>query len=163
MTITIEAGYQPGALGWVVGLHGAYYHEHWQFGWYFEAKVATELAELFGRFEPTRDGFWLAKRAGRIVGSVTIDGGQADTVGARLRWFIVDPACQGQGIGQALIEAALAFCRQAGFRRVYLTTFAGLDAARHLYERHGFRLVAEQTDNHWGATTREQEFELYLA
>jgi GNAT superfamily N-acetyltransferase len=58
------------------------------------------------------------------------------------------------------MSAAMDFCRQARFSRIYLTTFAGLDAARHLYEREGFRVIAEQEGAHWGKTVREQTFEL---
>ena len=42
---------------------------------------------------------------------------------------------------------------------VWLTTFAGLDAARALYERHGFRLVSESDIDQWSGGVREQRFE----
>ena len=42
------------------------------------------------------------------------------------------------------------------------TTFAGLDAARHLYERAGFVLCQESEGDHWGRTVMEQTFELRL-
>jgi hypothetical protein len=42
---------------------------------------------------------------------------------------------------------------------VYLNTFAGLDAARALYERAGFHLVDEIEGESWGRTMREQRFE----
>ncbi len=161
-------GYEPGALGRVVELHGLYYAAHWGFGPYFECKVAAGVAEFLGRFDPARDGFWLARREGRIVGSITIDGappaadaGQDDPAPgtARLRWFIVEPGLQGQGAGGVLMTEAMDFCRRAGFRRVYLTTFAGLDAARRLYERHGFVLTHEAEDTTWGTPVLEQCFE----
>jgi hypothetical protein len=38
--IEICKGYVPGTIGRVVELHGAYYHAHWGFGAFFEAKVA---------------------------------------------------------------------------------------------------------------------------
>ena len=37
----------------------------------------------------------------------------------------------------------MAFIREAGFDRAFLTTFQGLDAARHLYESEGFALISE--------------------
>jgi hypothetical protein len=55
---------------------------------------------------------------------------------------------------------ALQFCRQKKFPLVYLSTFAGLDAARRLYEKAGFRLRAEGEGDHWGKTVVEQAFEL---
>jgi GNAT superfamily N-acetyltransferase len=157
-------GYVPGALGRITELHGSYYAKHWDLGLYFEAKVSTELAEFLSRFDPAHDGAWFVRVNGEIAGGVFIDGKEADTVGARLRWFILDPAYQGRGIGNLLIREALEFCKQAGFRRVYLTTFAGLNTARHLYEKHGFRLCAEEDGSHLTgkSTLVEQVFELLL-
>lgn len=158
MAAQIVAGYRPGALGAITALHGAYYHRHWQFGLVFEAKVATEMAAFLGDFVAGRDGLWLALDGERVVGGVAIDGSAAATAGARLRWFIVAEAQQGRGLGRQLLAAALAFCRAAGYRHVYLTTFAGLDAARRLYEQAGFVLVHEARDTHWGTAVLEQTF-----
>ncbi len=152
--------YTPGLLGRVTELHGRYYHRHWGFDLFFEAKVATEMAEFLACFDPARDGFWIAAAEDRIVGAVAINGQEAETVGARLRWLIVEPEYQGRGLGKRLIQEAVAFCRRARFRRVWLTTFAGLDVARRLYERQGFRILEEQEDAHWGKTVREQTFDL---
>ena len=162
--IGLHTGYLPGALGRITELHGTYYDNHWGLGLYFEAKAATEMAELMLRFNPAQDGIWLATTAAgkEIIGSVLIDGKDAQGEGARLRWFILAEGYQGRGIGQQLLNMALDFCRQAGFRRVYLTTFAGLDAARHLYERAGFKLYEEVEDRHWGEPLLEQKFELWL-
>jgi DNA-binding transcriptional MerR regulator/N-acetylglutamate synthase-like GNAT family acetyltransferase len=157
------SGYFPGAIGGVTALHGAYYHEHWGLGLYFESLVARELAEYLGRFDPVRDGFWMATVDGEIAGSITIDGGRAAEEGARLRWFVVSDAHRGQGIGRLLMEQAIGFCRRAGFARVFLWTFAGLDAARHLYEAYGFVLCEEHQDDEWGRPLTKQMFALELA
>jgi GNAT superfamily N-acetyltransferase len=160
---TIElVGYTPGALGRIVELHGSYYARHWSLGLYFEAKVATEMAAFLSSFDPARDGVWFARAGEEIVGGIFIVGGDPD--GARLRWFIIDPAYQGRGLGNRLMEAAVAFCKARGFRRVYLTTFAGLDTARHLYEKHGFRLCREldAADLTGTSALTEQVFELLL-
>jgi GNAT superfamily N-acetyltransferase len=111
-------------------------------------------------FDSTRDGLWAAIQDDHIIGAMAVSGRDAATIGARLRWLIVAPPYQGRGYGKRLMSAAMDFCRQARFSRVYLTTFAGLDAARYLYEREGFRVAAEQEDAHWGKTVREQVFEL---
>lgn len=157
--VALSTGYIPGAIGKIAELHGTYYHQYWDFGLFFESKVATELSEFLNRFDPTRDGFWLARAEGQIVGAIAIDGSAAASTGARLRWFILDPGYQGQGVGKLLMREAMQFCEQAGFKRVYLTTFAGLDAARHLYETWDFRLCEEEQDTHWGKAVMEQVFE----
>ena len=151
-------GCVPGAIGWIVGWHGRYYDEHRGWGVRFETIVAAELAELMSRFDEHRDGFWMAWVDGQMVGSMVVDGRDADGEGARLRFFIVDPQYQGRGIGRRLMGEAMDFVRRAGFCRAYLTTVAGLKPARHLYLAHGFRLVHEQDDDHWGTVAREQKY-----
>jgi GNAT superfamily N-acetyltransferase len=160
MSVDVVAGYRPGAIGRVTALHGTYYAEHWGFGLVFESQVATGLCEFLGRLDANRDGFWLALSGGAIVGSVALDGGGGE--GARLRWFVVEPGSQRRGIGRRLFAEALAFARAAGHRQVYLHTFAGLDAARHLYEAFGFRLAEEKVGSQWGRPVPEQRFELNL-
>jgi GNAT superfamily N-acetyltransferase len=160
--VQIIRGYVPGAIGRVTELHAAYYAREWGFGLFFEARVATELAEFLGRCDQARDGFWTAQLDGRIEGAIAVDGLHAAAEGAHLRWFIVSDALRGRGAGGRLLGAALDFCRACGYRRVYLNTFEGLHAARHLYERAGFRLVAQQRGAQWGREVLEQCFELEL-
>jgi len=50
----------------------------------------------------------------------------------------VDPAVQGQGVGRALVEGALAHARERGIRRVTLRVLAPNTRARALYESCGF-------------------------
>lgn len=153
----IVPGWLPGAIGAIAAMHGRFYAREHGFGVYFEAKVAAECAGFCSRFDPARDGLWLLVDAGRILGSIVIDG--TDTAGAHLRWFIVDDEVRGRGLGRRMLEAAMGFCRRAGHRQVHLTTFAGLDAARALYEQSGLRLVHEADGETWGARVHEQRFE----
>ena len=156
------SGYIPGAIGRIAELHGTYYHKHWGFDLFFESKVAIELSEFLRRFNEALDGFWVASIEEKIVGAIAIDGINRDSKGAHLRWFIVAPEKQGQGVGRMLIKEAVEFCRKKELSRVYLWTFAGLDPARHLYEKFGFRLCEELEGNQWGRTVTEQRFELIL-
>jgi len=158
----ILSGYVPGAIGRIVELHAAYYHKHWGFGLFFECKVATELSEFLRRLEEGRDEFWVARVGGEIAGAVAIDGVNAKTKGAHLRWFIVAPEYQGKGVGERLLKEAIAFCKKMNFPRVYLWTFEGLHAARHLYEKFGFSLCEQQEGKQWGKTVTEQRFELVV-
>jgi|SRR6266850_206373 len=151
-------GYVPGSIGRMVELHGRYYASDWRFGRSFEAKVASELGELLARLDPKRDGFWIAAEDDEIVGGIAVDGSHPEA--ARLRFFIVDGVHRGAGLGERLMRTALDFCRSAGHKRVFLNTFAGLDAARKLYERHGFVLTEERSDRTWGVEVTEQRFDL---
>jgi GNAT superfamily N-acetyltransferase len=160
--ITI-AGYVPGAIGRVAELHAMYYSKAWDFGLYFEAKVASELSEFLRRFDPGRDGFWTANRGGCVEGSIAIDGASAMTEGAHLRWFILSDALRGLGIGNRLMQQAVGFCKEREHSRIFLWTFQGLDSARHLYEKFGFRLAEETEGEQWGNRVLEQRYVLELA
>ena len=161
--VEIAKGCIPGAIGRVAELHGTYYHKQWGFGLFFEVKVVTELVEFLRRYDEARDGFWIASLEGRVEGSITIDGLQAEDQGAHLRWFIMSDASRGRGVGNRLITTAIDFCRGKGYKRVYLWSFEGLSAARHLYEKTGFRLIEQRRGTQWGTAVNEQRFELRLA
>ena len=47
--IKIEEGYVPGSIGRISELHATYYNENWDFGLYFESKVAEELSAFLKR------------------------------------------------------------------------------------------------------------------
>jgi GNAT superfamily N-acetyltransferase len=83
---------------------------------------------------------WLAEQDGRPVALLAIAGDELDQL-------YVDPRCQGQGLGAALV--ALAQARRPGLA---LWTFAANAGARRFYERHGFAAQGEPSvDNEEGA------------
>jgi GNAT superfamily N-acetyltransferase len=156
-------GYVPGAIARITELHALYYSQQWGLGLAFEAEIARDLADFLLRFDPAHDGFWLAVMQDEIVGAIAIDGSQAQTEGARLRWFILAPEYRGHGIGQLLMQTAIDFCRQVEFDRVYLWTFAGLTTARHLYDKFGFVLSEQHQHSDWGRSVLHQKFDLTLS
>ena len=159
MELSLHRGYRPGCIGRITELHARFYADHAGFGVFFESRVARELAEFCERYDETRDGLWLALVDGAVEGAIAIDGQHADSDGAHLRWFITSDRLRGSGAGRRLIEEALAYCDARGYRKTWLWTFEGLHAARHLYEKHGFRLVQQQPGKQWGREVTEQRFE----
>ena len=153
------SGYFAGVIGRITALHACYYHDNWGFDRSFEIQVGAELCAFIQAFDPSRDGFWVAKKNAELAGAIAVDGSLAHTEGARIRWFIVDPRFHKMGIGHQLLDHAMCFCRQQAYTKVYLWTFKGLDRARDLYERQGFTMTIEEPVNQWGAAIREQKFE----
>lgn len=93
-------------------------------------------AGLALRLATDPDGCPVALESGRLLGAIfsVRRGTQA--------WFgpvAVDPAVQGRGIGQALIQECLALWAGSGVRLMGLETFGQSSGHVHLYSRLGFR------------------------
>jgi GNAT superfamily N-acetyltransferase len=110
-TVTVRTDLRPGDVGEVVRLHGLLYARECGFGPTFEAYVAAPLAEFVCRDSP-RERLWIAERDGRVIGCVAVVAAAPDL--AQLRWFLVDPATRGAGLGKRLLGEALAFARACG-------------------------------------------------
>lgn len=156
--VSIEQGYRTGLIAAITGLHADYYARVWGLGRHFESVVAGGLAEFCGRLDQPQNGIWTALSGSEIVGSIAIDGQAPDAGVAHLRWFLLADGVRGQGVGQRLIGAALAHADRIGRAETHLWTFAGLDSARHLYERHDFHLAEEREGARWGRLLLEQRF-----
>jgi putative acetyltransferase len=48
---------------------------------------------------------------------------------------------RGAGAGAKIMTLALQAARESGFKRCYLETLSGMDAAMRLYEKTGFRRI----------------------
>ncbi|MCD6532817.1 MAG: GNAT family N-acetyltransferase [Deltaproteobacteria bacterium] len=152
-------GYIPGIIGRIAELHALYYSEYWNFGKFFETKVATELSVFLNDFNEDKDQIFSLSIDERIEGSISIDGSSENENAAHLRWFIISDELKGKGAGNKLMQQAIRFCEKNGYNSIYLWTFQGLDSARHLYEKYGFSLSEEKTGEQWGTIVTEQRFD----
>lgn len=71
--------------------------------------------------------------------------GEPDTCELRKMYFL--PELRGRGAGDALIRVCMDAARKLGYRRCYLETLTGMDAAQRLYERHGFARIPAALGN----------------
>ena len=73
------------------------------------------------------------------AGVAPLDGGDEDVCELRKMYFL--PSLRGLGAGRAAMERCLETARGFGFRRCYLETLTGMDAAQRLYLANGFRRI----------------------
>jgi GNAT superfamily N-acetyltransferase len=155
LDLEIREGYVPGVVGRLTELHARYYGQLWTLGPDFEADIAEGLAGFARRYpDPDTDhGLWTVRDADDDVrGGIVVDGRALGDEGAQVRYFILDPALHGEGLGRALLEAALAFCDGVGADRVFLWTVDELEVAVHLYRAAGF-VATDEVDPHTGWET----------
>jgi GNAT superfamily N-acetyltransferase len=144
--ISIRHELRCGDLGRIVSLHGETYEPLGGYGLRFEAYVARTIAE-YVLDNDCRGRIWLAERGDRLIGCTAI--ALRDDKAAQLRWVVVDPASRGTGLGNTLVGRALDYCRSEGRDSVYLYTTDGLPESQALYEKVGFTIVSDETEELW--------------
>lgn len=157
--IVLRTQLRPGDIDQVVLLHGRLYAREHGYDHTFEAYVAEPLARFACTASP-RERIWLAERDERILGCIAIVAAESAPEVAQLRWFLVDPVARGAGLGRRLIEEAIAFARDQGYRSIVLWTVGDLHAAAHLYRSAGFRRVGQRPGHVWGVDVVEEQYEL---
>ncbi len=152
----------PGVVPRITELHREYYTKHHNLGDVFVDQVHDGLMNFIKKFDNTRDGIWLISYNGEIEGSIVIQCDEKSPERAHIRWFILSETLNGLGLGGRLVNAAVEHCKNYGYAKIGLWTFEGLNAARYLYEKAGFKLTHQASGNQWGKNLNEQYFELEI-
>jgi DNA-binding MarR family transcriptional regulator/N-acetylglutamate synthase-like GNAT family acetyltransferase len=151
---------QPGDIGWVTHRHGVLYAREYGYDERFEALVGDIAAKFVQELDPKRERCWIAECDGEILGCVFLVS-KSPTI-AKLRLLLVEPAARGLGLGARLVDECIAFARAAGYRKIVLWTQSELLAARRIYERRGFRRIAEEPHHSFGRDLVAETWELRM-
>lgn len=155
-------GYRPELMMQIVGWMAQFFLQQWGSDTEIRQRFVTEVQNFLVELDNPRNAVLCGWIDETLIGTVAIDGQRPETEGARIRWFIVDERYRGQGYGRLLFERAIEYCQTAGYDRITLCTYKGIDPALALYGALGFTLVEEK--NVSTATTQmvEQYFEKSL-
>ncbi len=140
--------------------HGTQYAA--EYGWdaTFEALVARIVADYASDHDPQREQAWIAEADGQRAGCAFCV--RRDEATAQLRLLLVTPASRGLGIGRRLVAECISFARANGYRELVLWTNDVLTAARHVYQRAGFELVAQEKHHSFGTDLVGQTWRLHI-
>ena len=108
-----------------------------------------EVDWMHRAYAQPRSAYFVVERDGVVQGGggiAQLEGGDSETCELRKMYFL--DGLRGLGAGAAVMARCLEAARGFGYRRCYLETLCGMDAAMRLYERTGFRRI----DGPLGAT-----------
>jgi DNA-binding MarR family transcriptional regulator/GNAT superfamily N-acetyltransferase len=160
--------HRPGDMGWLVSRHGALYTREYQWDMRFEAMVARIAADFIDHFDARREACWIAERDGINIGCVCLVQARDETTHtpiegvAQLRLLLVEPSARGLGLGERLAAECQRFAREVGYRHIRLWTNSQLAAAKHIYRKAGYRLVASEPFQGFGHDLVGETWELDL-
>jgi DNA-binding MarR family transcriptional regulator/GNAT superfamily N-acetyltransferase len=151
---------KPGDFGWIIKRHAELYEQ--EYGWVapFEGVCAQIVADFVNTYDRERERCWIAEMDGDNVGSIML-AKETDSV-ARIRLLLVDPKARGLGLGAHLTDECIGFARRAGYKSITLWTHSVLTAARHIYQRAGFKLTRSEGHQSWGKPAVSEHWDLVL-
>ncbi len=150
-----------GDFGWIVTRHAELYAQ--EYGWTepFEGLCAQIAADFANKNDPSCERCWIAELDGENVGTVMLVKDDVPGV-ARIRLLLVDPKGRGLGLGTRLVNECVRFARAAGYKKITLWTHSVLTAARHVYEKAGFRLTSSEPRRSWSKDVVAEFWDLDL-
>ncbi|MBW1654999.1 bifunctional helix-turn-helix transcriptional regulator/GNAT family N-acetyltransferase [Flavobacterium quisquiliarum] len=140
--ISYRHSINPGDIGYIIYLHGYIYGNESNFSTDFEKYVIKTFYHFLENYDSENDRIWMAEYNNKIVGFVAIQHQPENE--AQLRWFLLDPAFRGLGIGKKLLTDAVAFCREKKFKNVFLLTTNLQNKALEMYKLAGFELTSSE-------------------
>jgi putative acetyltransferase len=99
----------------------------------------AEVDDMHASYSRARSAYFVVERNGAVIGGggvAPLEGGEADVCELRKMYFL--PEARGIGAGTRMMQRCLEAARGFGFKRCYLETLTGMDAAQALYRKHGF-------------------------
>jgi DNA-binding MarR family transcriptional regulator/GNAT superfamily N-acetyltransferase len=151
---------RPGDFGWIVKRHAELYAQEYQWKEPFEGVCAQIVADFVNKFDGKRERCWVAEMSGSNVGCIFLAKDSATV--ARIRLLLVEPQARRLGLGARLVDECLRFARRAGYNKVTLWTHSVLTAARHIYEKAGFKLMRSERHKDWGPPVVSEHWDLQL-
>ena len=150
----------PGDFGWIVKRHAELYAQEYRWTGAVRGRVRADRRRLRQQIRCEARAL-LDRRDGRRECRLDHAGeGHGDV--ARIRLLLVDPKARGLGLGARLDDECIRFARRAGYKKITLWTHSVLTAARHIYQKAGFKLMRTERHKSWGRPVVSEHWDLEL-
>lgn len=147
-------------IDYVISRHQILYEEEYKLSPVFGDYVEKGLHHFAQCYDKEKEYMLIPEMNGHPVGSIVI--AKVDDKTAQLRYFLLEPETRGRGLGHKLVDMALFFCREKGYKHVFLETISALETARHIYASKGFRITQSHKNPTWGKDILEERWDLDL-
>lgn len=147
-------------INYVISRHRILYEEEYGLTSVFSDYVKKVVTHFAKYYDQNSECMLIAEIEKKPVGSIAI--AKSDNSTAQLRYFLIEPEIRGRGLGHRLVKIALDFCREKGYKHVFLETISSLKAARHIYKNHGFTLTSSHENPSWGNNVLEERWDLHI-
>ena len=158
-TVNIRT-YRTSDLEYIINRHKALYETEYGFKPEFVHYVEKYVRLFDKNHDESNERIWIAEAGQEPVGVIAVV--RADGTTAQLRWFLLEPWMRGRGVGRKLMNTALGFCAERGYRHIFLWTVSILDAARHLYRSSGFAITETKPNDSWAPGLTEERWDMRL-
>ncbi|MBR5358807.1 MAG: GNAT family N-acetyltransferase [Clostridiales bacterium] len=123
---------------------------------------------FYNDIENEFDCFWCLLDGSEVVGTVAIK--KIDDSTAEMKSLYLSSELRGQGYGYKLLDSAVKYAGEKGYKRVVLDSMSKYADALKLYERYGFKPTARYNDNKFADVFMEYDMtygidlkEIYLS
>ena len=147
-------------IEYVISRHKTLYYAERHLSDVFSAYVDRIVYEFADKFDPETDCLNILEFNGVPAGSIAV--AKVDGSTAQIRFFMLEPEMRKRGYGNRLMDLALDFCREKGYKKVFLLTITAQVVARHIYETHGFHRIWSRDKSEWGEGVVEERWDLEL-
>jgi putative acetyltransferase len=102
----------------------------------------AEVDNMCASYTRPRSAYFVVECDDKVIGGggvARLEGADADVCELRKMYFL--PEARGIGAGARMMQLCLDAARGFAFKRCYLETLTGMDAAQTLYRKHGFKPI----------------------
>src|SRR5947208_5107400 len=100
--VTVRRHLHEGDLAAIVRLQATRYATEFGLGGSFKPDLERELGRARDRGWPQPGGVWMVERDGALAGTLALVEQEPDV--AWIRWFLLEPALRGRGLGRRLVD-----------------------------------------------------------